>query len=103
VNRTASDGLGAEAPPDPELLAEAVEELRRLPRSKALEAALRHLEAAPRVGGVLRRREALRRWDEEWGAGLFWTRDEADRAVARRLGVAPSTVRGWRWTRDVFG
>jgi len=89
--------------PDPELLAEAVEQLRRLPTSPALAAALRYLEQAPRVEWALRRREALRLFDELWASGEFWTHDEADRAVARRVGAAPSTVRGWRWNRDCFG
>jgi hypothetical protein len=88
---------------DEERIADAVEELRRLPRSDALTAALHVLEALPRVGTVMVRRKSLRLWDELWASGEFWTRDQVDRAVARRVGRAPETVRGWRWERDVFG
>lgn len=88
---------------DADLLADAVQELAQLPRSPAVEAALRYLEAAPRVGGVLRRRRALALADELRASGGFWTWREVDAAVGRRLGVAEATVRGWRWARDVFG
>lgn len=88
---------------DADLLADAVEELTQLPRSPAVEAALHYLAAAPRVEGVLLRRRALALFDAEWATGEHWTRLSAEEAVARRLGVATSTVRGWRWRRDVFG
>lgn len=88
---------------DPALLADAIEELLRQPSSPAIQAAIRALEEVPRVEGLLRRRRALRLLDELWASGEVWTWTAAEQAVASRVGAAPSTVRVWRWERNVFG
>lgn len=88
---------GPEAPPDPELLAEAVEALNagRLPVAAALEEIAHLAELRPDVQRALRRRHALRVLDqvsaENPGA--------SDRALAdiaaRKAGELADTVRKW--------
>lgn len=90
-----------DAPPDVELLADAVEEIERLPSTPALEEVL-HLVAMvkPRIAQVLRQRRALR-LGRELRREYPRSRELAAR-IAREVDAAPETIRGWLVEAGVF-
>lgn len=86
------------------LLADAVEALEagQVPDGEGLRAVLELLQEQCGVGTELRRRRALRKWDELWATGGYATRSAVDGRVAARERVDPVTVRGWRFRRALF-
>jgi hypothetical protein len=86
-----------EAPPDAELLADAVEALEagRLPPEFALEEVVHVLRGVPRVAAELRRREGCRMVARVQAANPCASMRAVAAIVGRRLGVSPETVRGW--------
>lgn len=88
---------GPEAPPDPDLLAEAVEALDagRLPDATALEELVHLAEMRPDVQRVLRKRRALRIFDQVAAKNPGASDRALAEIAARKAGELADTVRKW--------